>query len=461
MRHRNTFVRTMFIFLALVLAISACAPKPAAEPSATTAPAAEKPTAAPAAAEQPTAAPAATAEQPASGETIELEYWVYADYAQGQALELQKTFISEFEAKHPGIKINIAGKNDADLTTGQIAGAASGTLPDIFMNSTSEGAKLVEAGVVSNIYDRWMAMPEAYRSQFNKTLIANMSNEPGKMWGVPYTGYASILYRNLTVLKAAGIDPKEEVKDWDAWLKQMEKISASGNKAIHGFTSDAWDFVNIYSGVAGDEDWGADFANKKTNMKPEKYAQAMEFMLKTKPYAAASSIFDQATTDLFISNKLAFFINGPWANPEFEAAKAKSGLDYDWTLIPGATPDQKGGVQGTEFLGVAPNKHADLAWEFVTYICDEPQMTRWAQALGRYNSNEASLAKVQHPLLETTKQAAASSLFNWPPFFVKSYPANYAQAIVDSVSAIYEGKLSVEEGSASLIDELNSVLEEE
>ena len=42
-----------------------------------------------------------------------------------------------------------------------------------------------------------------------------------------------------------------------------------------------------------------------------------------------------------------------------------TGLEYDYVLIPGATPDNKGGVRGTEFIGFDPNgENFDLAWEF-------------------------------------------------------------------------------------------------
>ena len=73
---------------------------------------------------------------PAAAEDITLQYWVYSDFGQGDALALQE-FIKEFTAKHPGVTIEIVGKGDDDLTAGQVAGAASGNLPDVFMNAQS------------------------------------------------------------------------------------------------------------------------------------------------------------------------------------------------------------------------------------------------------------------------------------------------------------------------------------
>src|SRR6516225_8144922 len=91
-------------------------------------------------------------------EPVTLEYWVYSDYAQGDALKLQQTFIDEFKKTHPNVSINITGKGDDDLLTGEVTGAASGTLPDVFMNGVDVGATLVQAGALKNMYDDWMAM---------------------------------------------------------------------------------------------------------------------------------------------------------------------------------------------------------------------------------------------------------------------------------------------------------------
>ena len=82
--------------------------------------------------------------------------------------------------------------------------------------------------VLRNVYDNWMAEPEAFRSQFNPQMIAEMTPEANAMWGVPYTGYATFLYRNLKVSKAAGIDPNEPIETWDQWLEQMKKINDAG-----------------------------------------------------------------------------------------------------------------------------------------------------------------------------------------------------------------------------------------
>ena len=57
--------------------------------------------------------------------------------------DLQKEFIAEFEAAHPGVKINMAGKSGDELNAATISSASSGTLPNINTGTTSMGANFV------------------------------------------------------------------------------------------------------------------------------------------------------------------------------------------------------------------------------------------------------------------------------------------------------------------------------
>jgi multiple sugar transport system substrate-binding protein len=449
--------KTALIVLVLAaMLLGACAPQATATPVDNGSSAATSAPAAPAA----TSAPAAAATT-SSAKPVTLEYWTYSDYAQGKALELQKTFIKEFEASHPGVTINITGKGDDDLTKGELTGAASKSLPDIFMNSTGEGAQLVQVEAVTNVYDKWMAMPDSFRSQFDTEMVGEVSPAKNVMYGLPYTGYATFMYRNLTVLKKAGIDPNAPIKDWADWLDQMKKIKASGAVALPSFINDPWDFVSIMSGAAKSGEWGIDFSKNVTLINPDEYAATAQFLLDAKPYSTELGLSDQGTADLFLNNQLAYYISGPWADPAFEDAK-KNGLDYDYALIPGQTADQKGGVRGTEFIGIAPNAHADIAWEFATYICDEAQMSRWAEALGRFNSNTVALNKIKdQPLLQITVDAAKDSLVDGYPLFVKAYPVNYNQALLDNLASIEQGSLTPADGAKSLIDQLNPLIVED
>jgi multiple sugar transport system substrate-binding protein len=394
-------------------------------------------------------------------EPVTLEYWVYSDFAQGEALKLQQAFIEEFKAEHPNVTINITGKGDDDLTTGQITGAASGTLPDVFMNGVAVGATLVEAGALNNIYADFMALPQEYRDSFDPALIEMCTPKPETMYCLPYTGYGSFMFRNLTVLEEAGVDAKQPIKDWADWLSQMEKIKAAGKFAVPDQTQTWQSIVDTYSGVATKDEWGADFEAKTTKVNPEKYAQALQMFVDMKPYNSGTSRNDQATKDLFISNQLAFHLVGPWVNPTYEEAAKASGLKYDYVLVPGKAEGDYGGIKGYEFIGVAPGENAKLAFEFAAYVTAPEQMLRWAKLLSRYNASAAAMGDASvagDPLIAITNKAAENAIDGMPPYFVGSYPNCYRSILIDNAQATADGDISPEDGAAELVEQLNECL---
>ena len=396
----------------------------------------------------------------AVAQDVTLEYWVYSDFAQGDALAMQQEFIKEFTDAHPGVTINIVGKGDDDLTAGQVAGAASGNLPDVFMNAQSVGAQLVEVGALDNLYDRFMAMPEEYRAQFDEEALKGCMRGTDQLYCLPYTGFGSLLFRNLTVLEQAGIDPTPP-RTWDEWFAQMQKIDEAGLYAIPDNTLVFNAIGEIYATSGGNDSWGFDWDSRTTKIDPEIMARVLQKFVDMKDLTSGTSRNDQATKDLFISNQLAFHTVGPWVNPTYEEAARTSGLKYDFVLIPGDTEGKTGGVRSYEMIGVAPGPNADIAFEFAAFITEKDQMARWARLLSRYNANAAAMADPEVaalPLIEVSVAAAHGAMDTAAPYFVDSVPSCYNSTVIDYVAATADGDYTPEEGAAEMIAELNDCL---
>ncbi|MEZ2333694.1 extracellular solute-binding protein [Mesorhizobium sp. RCC_202] len=392
----------------------------------------------------------------------ELQYWVYSDFAQGDALKLQEQFISEFETANPGVKIVISGRGDDDLTSGQVAGAASGTVPDVFMNGLAVGAQLVDVGALANIYPEWMAMPQEFRDQFDADAIKSCSPKPETMYCIPYTGFGEIMYRNLTVLEAAGIDTKTPPATWKEWYDQMVKVKASGKFAVPDQTQVFNSVASMYA-IQGDKaKWGIDFASKKTLIEQEPMARTLQMFIDMAPLQSGTSRNDQATKDLFITNQLAFHVVGPWVNPSYEQAAKESGLKYDYVLVPGGTAGDHGGIKSYEIVGVAPGPNKAIAWKFAAYITEKKQMARWAKLLSRYNANAAAMKDpdvAALPLIEKSVEAVKYAVDVMPPYFAGTVPNCYRTAMTDMASAAADGQYKAEDGAKELIANLNECLQ--
>jgi len=171
------------------------------------------------------------------------------------------------------------------------------------------------------------------------------------------------------------------------------------------------------------------------------------------------SFADQAATDLFTTNKMAFFVSGPFADPAFQQAKKNSGLDYDYILIPGQTADIHGAVYGGEFLAVLKTNKADAAWKWASFLADAAQMKRFAAGIGRYVSNDVVLADPEikkNALLQLTSKAFATAVPEVP--LMADLPEQFLQPMADNGTLILLGKQTPQQAAKNAIDQMNQSL---
>jgi len=103
--------------------------------------------------------------------------------------------------------------------------------------------------------------------------------------GILFFGYASIVYRNLTVLRKAGIDTAAGIKDWADWLAQSKKIKDSGFFASAKYLDFPWGHLSFYGGVKGAQ-MGLSPDGKSLTMDVSKYADALGFMKDFQSYSS-------------------------------------------------------------------------------------------------------------------------------------------------------------------------------
>jgi multiple sugar transport system substrate-binding protein len=393
----------------------------------------------------------------AASEPVTIDFWIFQDFLAGDAGVLMKQFATEFETANPGIKVNLVGKKAPDIISGAIMGAGSGALPDAITTQYAYAGSLIKAGLIKDVSSYWAAMPSSWQQQFSPAAIKILTKDK-QVVGVPFTAYASILYRNLTVLRKSGIDPAAGIKDWADWLAQAKKIKESGFFASAKYLDFPWGQLSFYGGVKGAQ-FGLSPDGKSLTMDVSKYADALEFMKEFQSYSSDVSFADQAATDLFNTNKMAFMVSGPFADPTFEQAKKEKGLDYDYILVPGQTADTHGSVYGGEFLAVMNTPKADAAWKWVSFLGDSPQMKRFAARLGRYVSNDVVLNDPEiksNALLQLTSKAFEFGVPESP--FLVDLPEQFFQPMADNGSLVMFGKETPQQAAKNAIDQMNQAL---
>ncbi len=436
------FYTVPVVLLVLSIILSACGAQPATAPVAE-APAAEAP-----------AAEAPVAEAPAA-EVVTVEFWTFPDWGTGEAGDLFKTFVADFEAANPGILINFVPK--ADLEQSIIAGAGSGVYPDAFTVAFNQGDTFLKTDIVEDVSKYYNAMPAEFGKQFNPGWMQALSPD-GHVWGLPFTAYAQVLYRNKTVLSKAGVDTAVCPKDWNEWLSQMEKVQNAGLTPIGDLTVDGW-FVMGFVGAAGGKNGVSD---GKTTVSADSLTQALTFFKTIQPYSSEIGNGDQANVDLFTTNEVAFYIMGPWANPGLiDAKNANPDFDYDYCLVPGATETQFGGTNGGEWIGVTKGPRSEAAFKWAAFLADSAQTTRFASILGRTVLNDVAMAdtEVQKNDLNVLTAKATNYGFSDAAYFT-FWPLDARTPFKDAAAAVWGGE-DPAKAAQSAIDALNEILASE
>jgi multiple sugar transport system substrate-binding protein len=408
--------------------------------------------------EEPSTEGETTSEEPASEEAVTIQFWTFNDYAMGKPLELFNSFIASFEEANPNIKVNLTGKPGSDILAALLTGAASGDLPETIQIQLGVGGDLIEVGALQDVAPYYSNMSEEFQTQFNPGAMDPCKQE-GKVWGLPFSAFAAILYRNLTVLQNAGVDTTNPPKDWAEFVSQMKACTASGVKGNGKFLGQDWCQFHYYGGVPGTAKVRINPDGKSSALIAEAYAKVFQLGLDTQEDVVGSFMFDTATADLFMTDQLGFVSMGPWLAPTLVEAEASKGLKWDAVEIPGETADWKGTVRGGEFTGMCPTKNNDAAWKWMSYVSDYPQEAEFAAGIGRLVANDRAMEVPEvkeNWLVQLTYKAFVTGVDE--ALFMKKTATGFTQPEIDYGTQVDTLAMTPTDAAAAMIPEINSIL---
>ena len=333
----------------------------------------------------------------ASGQagTYDLTMWVFQDWTVGRAGEIFNEWAEGYMKTNPSVKsITFVGKPDTEIVSGFLAG---GALPDMFAIQFLNGKKIVSNANVLNLQPYYNAASDAWKSAQNPEAMKDlMSNPEGTCWGVPLTANCELLYRNLTVLEACGIDTTKRPATMEELLGQFEIVKQNGYDVLPNLTANDWVTSSF---VCGNPDLKIGWENGATTITAEALTPGYEILKRVGPYSAPYIFLDQAATDAFTGNKLAFTIHGPFLNPNLEAA-AQNNAEFKYDAIP--MPSQVAGgpysaSYGNEWAGgidSGDQGRNDAIAGFLMYITEAEQMETFCRDMGRPVMNVKAMEAV-------------------------------------------------------------------
>ena len=342
------------------------------------------------AAEEEVAAPAAEEEEVDEAEPITLTYARYAgDYPKD--LELIDMFMEE----HPNIKVEVTEVPGEESFNRLLIQMQGGQMPDIFWShwvlaaATSGMAQPVDSYIEAS-------GGQAMRDRFVPSAWDFVSWD-GETFGVQWRDGASVTYFNKNLLDKAGLEVPMEWT-WDdllAYTQAMtDKEAGQYGVGLFGSATDAgtewtfWPFLLQAGGKILDENNMAAFNS------PEG-VEALQFMVDliheyevAPPHSA--SIDTNELIDMFVSDKIAIWFNGPW----YIGIMRGTYPDVEVPVSPMPSYVTQGSIAGgTAFCISSTTEHPDEAWMLIEYMTQDKFLSEWAQEVQGFPPTQSAYSE--------------------------------------------------------------------
>jgi multiple sugar transport system substrate-binding protein len=327
---------------------------------------------------------AATEESAKSAEPVTIEFWHEYSESSGQ-IEVLNKLISQFEEENPDIKVDAVYMEWSALHDNVVAGATTGTLPDVlrgdiaFVPQFEDLDVLVEMSALPGYADAAAGLLESA----NSTALMN-----GKYYGLACNTNTKILYYNQKMLDAEGLKvpaTQDEmwqaatalsgdnkygfVEAWTGWWNVGPYIWSNGGDVLSEDYSKATGYVNSDIAVATIQKLADLYAAKSL----------------TGPTLDPGAVGD---TDGWAAGTYAMEVDGPWRGTSLNEA----GIAYGAVQLPKGTAGSVSVLGGEDFMMFNSSSDAEkeAAWKFIQFMTSEDAQVAMAK-VGQMPVNLAAL----------------------------------------------------------------------
>ncbi len=323
-------------------------------------------------------------QETAAAEPVTIEFWHNYSESDGQIAVLDE-LISKFEAENPGIKVEPVYMEWSALHDGVVAGATTGTLPDVlrgdiaFVPQFGDLDVLVDMGALPGYSDVAGGVLESA----NSTAYMN-----GSYYGIAANTNTKILYYNKTMLDAAKLSvPTTQEEMW----KTAEALSGNG---VYGFVEawTGWWNVGPYIWSNGGDVLSADYSTATGYVNGEvavatiqKLADLYAAKVLTGPTMDPGAVGD---TDGWAAGTYAMEVDGPWRGTALDSA----GIEYGAVTLPAGAAGSTSVLGGEDFMMFTSSSDAEkeAAWKFIQFMVGEEAQVAMSK-VGQMPVNLAAL----------------------------------------------------------------------
>lgn len=369
---------------------------------------------------------------------------------------------TDFEAKHPGVKVKVELQQWSNITTKLDTGFAGSAPPDVIELGNTLVAKYAAGGALEDLSGRKSGFENS--STWLQSLTESCTVN-GKLYCVPYyAGSRAIIYRK-DLFASANVQPPRSTDE----LLQVGRQLMNANRNDANFSALYFPGKYWYAALPFVWDSGGDIAIRDGSQWRGALdsPQSVQGLTTLKTLVDSLSRADRNGDELkqdqaFAQGHIAMLIANGW-----EVAAITDPKDGDPSLkdklgvfpIPSRTPGQTAPVflGGSDLAVGAKSKAKDLARDWVKLVTGAKYQTQMA-TVGQVIPNTTTLLDLNKnsPLTGTFADAAKNSRFtpnspNW---------ANVegANVLPNMLVSIFTGKASVQDAARSASEQVTKIL---
>ena len=302
--------------------------------------------------------------------------WMSSALTEAQYEPIWKDVVADFEAAHPGVKIEPVLVARKDVWTKFVTSAQAGVAACVVQVPMPTAAY---NGYLMPLDTFWEAEPDSYKAVWSEGSLS-AARYKGELYALPfYAGIYGEVY-NADLVREAGLDPAEPPATWDEYLTWAKALTGEDHWAtaiLAGPTDTTTrvllSWIHSNGGRAFNEDLTeATFASDPRALEAIKFYLALETEHQvTAPGSAALNYAEQ--TVLFAQRKIATMRNAYWGL----AKVLGDAPDLEGKLVvaapPANSPDART-VATVATMSVSANcEHPEEAWEFIKFMV-EPEV---------------------------------------------------------------------------------------
>lgn len=363
-----------------------------------------------------------------------------------------KAMIAAFEAKHPGIKIDVQLTGYNDYFTKLATQIAGGNAPDVFEMNMENYLAYMLRGACQDLSDLGIQT-----QNYAEATLSAVSRD-GKLFAVPMSFSTCMLFYNKDLFDAAGVS--YPTADWT-----YADVQAAAEQIVTAGGEDTWgiyqplSYNELYKAVQANggsllsDDCAAFTVNTPENVE---VLDAWLTRLRGEPRVMPTTedLAGRGDWDLFVEGKLGMLVTGIWG---FQHFTEKCQFDWDVAVEPGMKS------KATFFFANVNCVHPDsqkkeAAAKFIDAMGSDPDIVQLRLDASWELPTIADQAKLQQ-YIEITPPANRKAVFESMDYAVAP-PALIEQAAASEIINAVLGTLEMNDMTAQeALDEIQAQLE--